>query len=628
MGARGPERVHYFGEFSLSRSARTLSRKGELISLTPKEFETLLLLVECAGNAVKKEELIRTIWPDTFVGDGSLARNISVLRKHLGAEAIQTIPKFGYRFSLPVSANEGGSALETRTSDAPAQVAEMLPMAGPTRVTPIPWLGAVVALLAGLLLTGFVIRYDRLFKGETPKLAVLPFRNLSMGPAANDYLRDGLADELTARLSRLDYTRVKVLARGSTRQYLGSSKTPAQISSELRAKYLLDGSVAFDDEGAHLSVELINGPDESILWSKHLSGPVADLSSMQEQIVQSVEASTHAAPQRRVTDSLPGETTIVEAHDAYLRGRFCLEQKTLASEQQALVSFQSAVKLDPRYARAYEGISETYIFMAGYILPQKPFSLAREAAETAIRLNEQLGEAHRDLAWTLFNGDSELGLAETEYRRSIELNPDDARAHHWYAQLLAAERRSVESLQESTAGYQLDPRSTGSVQNYGFMLIEAGQAGEGIKVLEDLLKREPSSDVIWGYVAIGYSRLGRYDKAAWAFDKAVEISPVKSGYEAAFAYALAMNGDTVKARTIVQKLEKNYAAGTWVPGEAMTVAYIGLGEKEAAFEWLQRGVADRGVTLLEANTEPIYSAFNGDPRFTAILVRLGLPHSG
>ena len=643
--AREHDKVTYkFGEFSLDTGRRVLLRGTDRVPLSPKEFDALVLLAESGGEAVGRERLMQSIWPDTFVADTSLARNISVLRKYLGTGAIETVPKFGYRFALAVTValpDESGADVQPRTGEPPSLAytareyvvgAETRSKEARDRSSPVVSASVLVSVIVvGAIAIAALLSAPRTQPGTTlnptvPTLAVLPFENRSNDPRQSDYLRDGLAEELTGRLSRLNYNRLRVLARASTRQYLNTTEKPLAVAAELNARYLLDGTVLFSGSQAHLTVELIDGPAQTIVWSREFVRPVADLSAVQDEVVERVVQTTGVEMGREIgTTQLPGETTSPEARDAYLQARYALEQKTLFSERQALEKFRLAARLDPNYARAYQGISETYIFMPVPIHEENRLAQARDAALKAIRLNEQLAEAHRDLAWTLFNEDRDLDGADREYRRALELNPNDARAHHWYAQLLAAEKRGGESLREATTGYQLDPRSIGSGYNYAFMLIEAGLMQAGIRVLEDLLKREPDRDVIWGYLGIGYARLSEFDKSARAYQRAAALDPVDAGYQAASAYAFAMEGDTDEAKSIIRDEERKYASGIHVPGAAMAEAYLGIGDKEKAIMWLKRGEEDRSFTLFEAETEPIYSALADDLRFKEIVADLRKP---
>ena len=629
------------------------------------------MLVEVAGQAVSRETLVRTIWPDTIVGDTSLGRNISVLRRHLGADAIQSVPKFGYRFTLPVTTAEtpvcppelpaesdasetafagappnsakgpAGQPLEAEAGSHSFSVAAQVPA---LRSLPVRSLAvAGVALLfagavpAWTLLHRHVQAVQPAIASARPiaavppvlRLAVLPFHNTSGRQAETDYLRDGFDDELTARLGALQPHRLRVLARGTTRQYLNSDKLPSVIAAESGAHYLLEGSIGFAAGRAQLMASLVNPVDQTIMWSRTFSGSVAELDTIEGEIAEAVAdnldltgpsgatrstASTHVLPATQHVSAV--------AYDEYLRGRFELEQKNLEGYRRALGHFQTASTLAPDYAQAWAGMAETYIFMGGNIPMNECFRRAREAAIKAIQLDPGLGEAHRDLAYILMNDESDLGGAEREYRRAIELNLDDARAHHWYAQLLVAQRRGPDALAKATAGYQLDPRSVGSGSNYGFMLIATGNPASGVRVLEELVRREPAVDYAWGYLGFGYLALRQFAQASAAFDRASTLSSLKINYKACAAFARARGGDSSEAAATLAEYQGLQRAGKWVPAQSMVMVYLALGQHDLARQWMLKGAEDRTTTLFEANTEPVYSEMKDDPGFPAVLARL------
>ena len=418
-----------------------------------------------------------------------------------------------------------------------------------------------------------------------------------------------------------------MLARGTTRQYLDSAKPPPVIAAESGAHFLLEGSIGFTAGHAQIMASLVNPADQTIVWSRTFSGRVEELDTYESEIVEAV--GTNLDLPHPETPRRPGALAAVRvspaAYDEYLRGRFELEAKTLDGYRRALGHFQTATTLQPNYAGAWAGVAESYIFMGGIIPMNDCFRKARAADIKAIELDPGLAEAHRDLAYILMNDELDLVGAEREYKRAIELNLDDARAHHWYAQLLAAERRNPEAIAEATAGYQLDPRSVGSGSNYGFMLIAAGEAGQGVKVLEELTRREPGVDYTWGYLGFGYLRLRRFEQAAAAFDRAASLGTLKVNYGSCAAYARARGGDSTAATNLLAELEKMQHAGKWVPAQSMATVYLALGRRELALEWLTKGVEDRTTTLFEANTEPVYSEMRNDPGFPQLLARLQKP---
>ena len=619
-----------FANFTLDMKTRSLSQMGQPISLTPKELKTLVVLLEFAGAAVEKEKLIHEVWPDTFVADGSLARNISMLRKRLGARSIETVAKFGYRFAYPVARVEevldkysaGQAAAETSDSSVVRPAPTLQFASSGTRGKRI-FLGIFVSA-AAIIVFGLVFVTFRSVQGKMSlsaapvRLAVLPFQPVSTQPSIG-YLGDGLSEELTTTLGQMDTDQVRVLASGSSNLYRETNKSPAQISRELGARYLVDGSVQVLNQDVEFTVHLIDGRDQAMLWSGKFTRPLSQLPEMRTEMAASIakEIQVKIAPEAKEHE-YSNETSDPQAHQAFLHGRYELEQQNVTAFHRALEQFTNAAALDPHYARAYAGIAESYIDLATSTPPGPAYAYAKAAALNAIHLDNGLSQAHRDLARVLFYYDHDLQGAEREYRRALQLNPSDARTHHWYAQLLIAERRTDEALREVSTGLALDPLSLASNSNYAFILIQAGQPAQAVLHLQELQKRDPNNELVYEGLGRAYDGLHQYEHAAESFKRASELSEPKYRYQANLAYALASGGDLGAAQTLADKLEIKANSGEWIPASAMTEAYIGLGKKDRAFFWFNRCVAEHSCSLLEANAEPIYSGLSGDRRFEKI----------
>jgi Flp pilus assembly protein TadD len=319
-----------------------------------------------------------------------------------------------------------------------------------------------------------------------------------------------------------------------------------------------------------------------------------------------------------VVSVLVGGTSNRLAYEAYLRGKLDIERKNFESSHRALREFHSATVLDPKYAPAYAGLAELYINCA-YNEPTGPsYAYAKEAALTAIRLDDRVGEAHRDLAWILDNNEFDWVGGEREYLRALELNPSDARAHHWYAQHLVAEGRMQEALTEVRRGLDLDPLSESSNYNYGFILILSGQFDAAIEHLNNELLREPNSEAVHGYLGLAFRYKGDYVNSILEFRRTVELSALKRQYEAALAVSLALDGQALEARRIASRLRLQWEHGAWIPAFNLAVMYFALGDNDEGYQFLRLALRQRSCTLLEINTEPVFLALRGDSRFEAI----------
>jgi TolB-like protein/DNA-binding winged helix-turn-helix (wHTH) protein/Flp pilus assembly protein TadD len=640
-----PSDRYRFGDFLLDTGARSLLRFGEPIPqpipLTLKEFDTLVALVQCAGQAVEKDSLVRTVWPDSFVGDGSLARNISILRKHIGPDAIQTIPKHGYRFACPVSI---APAADQR---AEMQLVQPFPLKQPSpepkpaaeprlantssirKSTQRVWLGGLV-LVACLLLLGMWRTSRRTAQGTDIKpsgpvrIAILPFHDVSSS-RDTEYLSNGIVEELITELGQSTGDRLRVLAKGSASEYRETNKKPSLIAHELGVQYLVLGTVRLIDRQVEVNVQLVNGSDQSVAWAGKYTRPRGQFSQIQAEITDSVAREVQAnLPPSVAASAQIGGTSNPLAHDAYLHGRLDLERKNRESGRRALQEFHDATVLDPKYALAYAGLSELYINFANNTPTGPAYAYAKEAALKAIRLDERVAEAHRDLAWILDNNESDWMGAAREYRRALELNPSDSRAHHWYAQYLVEQGKAQQALREAQAGLELDPLSEGSNYNYGFILIENGQFDQAIEHLQHELLREPNSEVVYGYLGIAYDRKHDYDKSAIAFQRAADVSTLHKQYEADAARSLALGGNTSEARRIVTRLHRELNRGVWMPAINLALAYFALGDKDEGFSLLRKALQEHSCTLLEINTEPMLVALRTDPRLVTLRTQFHL----
>ena len=490
----------------------------------------------------------------------------------------------------------------------------------------------VIALSLALILgmTGLVYRFrDRLSKGlggptyptnktvisNPVRIAVLPFHNASNSPGAEN-LSDGIMEELISTLGQAHRDNLQVLAKGSSLQYRETSKSPSEVARELGVQYLVLGSANLLSDRAEVEVQLVNGSNQGVIWANKYSGQI---SQVQAEVAESVarEVQVSLLPESAIALQVGGTSNQL-AHESYLRGKLDIERKTYESRQRALQEFHNATVLDPKYALAYAGLSELYINSANNVPTGAAYSYAKQAALTAIHLDDRVAEAHRDLAWVLDNNEFDWTGAEREYRRALELNPSDARAHHWYAQHLVALGKKQEAVLEARIGLDLDPLSEGSNYNYGFILILVGQFDAAIEHLKNELLREPNSEVVNGYLGLAYRYRQDYQNSVLWFRRTVQASNSKPAYVAALAAALSFAGKTSEARQIATRLRRKWDHGGWVPAFNLAVMYFSLGDKEEGYRFLRIALKQRSCTLLEINTEPVFLALRGEARFEAI----------
>jgi len=640
-----------FGDFTVDTDQNVLLHNGTPLPMTPKVFETLLVLVEHSGRIVKKEELMNRLWPDTFVEEANLTSNIQQLRKSLGDNArhphyIETVAKRGYRFIAPVAAEQQSGSVNGGDSNGDAKSSRITAFEGtesaarqPKRVkrsetlfrlSRSPWVafvGITIVLIAAM--GAALLRSRFLARPEPPSgramLAVLPFKNLT-GDVAQDYFSDGLTEEMITQLGNLDSRHLGVIARTSVMHYKNSEEPLDRIGRELGVQYVLEGSVRRESDKVRITAQLIKVADQTHLWSREYDRELSHVLSLQEEIAQEVADEIRLTlADKKLTEpaSRTSSSPTYEAYDLYLKGQFFWNKRTPQGFRQAVDYFQQAATKDPTYARAYAGLANSYALMGGYSgEPQAEFiSKARSAALRALELDENLAEAHTALALIVQNYDWDWETAEKEYRRAIELNPNYATAHHWYAEHLAYLGHFDEALRESERARELDPLSLIIATDNGAILYFSRQYDRAIEKLRAVLEVDPNFTHahILEYV---YVQKGMFADAQADLEKLrrVDDSPWSLAQS---AYVFGRSGQQVEARRALEKLEQLNRRHQIDPAPIL-IAYVGMGNKDEAFAWLEKAYSQHSNALTMLKVDPAFDALRNDPRFKDLLRRVGL----
>jgi TolB-like protein/DNA-binding winged helix-turn-helix (wHTH) protein/Tfp pilus assembly protein PilF len=636
-----------FGQFRLELVQRILWRGSEVISLAPKEVETLIVLVENGGRLIEKDELISRVWPDTFVGDGSLARNISVLRKTLGDGFIQTLPRRGYRFTAPVqlrtSPRNGQPQANVTVADGPpvppASSSQTDPASNDkehSRVTyllekPGKWRAAGVALLAvaTLLFVGSLslprLRPKGLPSGQA-RLAVLPFLNLT-GDTTKEYLCDGMTESMISELSRLSPDRMAVVARTSAMHFKGTTESTSQIGRELNVDYLLESSLRDDGTRVRVAAQLVRTSDGSHVWTGEYERELTDVLDVQQQVSLAVaeEVKLKLAPDTN-TRLRQNRDLNPDVYRDYLLGRYYWNKRDRDSLLESVKYYQRALQRDPNYAPAYAGLADAYLTLGGGYLPDKlEYDQARAAATKALELDGNLAEAYTSLAYEKFVNEWDWAGADDDYQRALTLDPNYATAHHWYAIFLAAMRRQDEAIREIHRALDLDPLSLSINYNAGFVYLQTGHVDDAILQLKKSLEIDPKSAAARGGLAVAYARKSLYDLAIQEFQRAhasrgTEYSP----YMVEVAHVYALQGRKDESLRLLRSLLSQPGWGAVAP-YSFAITYAALGDKDAAFRWLQRSVDDHSCTVTELNTDPSLDPLRLDARFEQIRSQFRLP---
>jgi TolB-like protein/DNA-binding winged helix-turn-helix (wHTH) protein/Tfp pilus assembly protein PilF len=601
--------LYVFGDFRLDPDRRLLFRGDERVPLTPKAIELLLVFIEKPGQVRSREELLAAVWRNSHVEESNLTQTVFVLRKTLGQTPdipfIVTVPGAGYRFTANVA----------RT----AQVSEASPPTEKAR----PWLVWSAAAFGVLLIGAAAVVWSRsLFLPPLPPesaprtmLAVLPFENLT-GDLGQEYLSDGLTEEMIGQIGKLDPRLLGVIARTSVMRYKQSRPPVDRIGQELGVDYLLEGSVRRDATRIRIVAKLAQVSDQTQLWTREYDRELTHVLALERDIAHDLAAEIQLTLDRSA-GRIP-EPRSFEAHDAYLKGRFFWNKRTSEGFEEAIKYFQRAIELDPKDARAHAGLADCYALLPGYMgVSSAPYvERARAAALRAVELDDGLAEAHTSLALILENYDWNWGAAEREYRRATELNANYATAHHWYAEFLTWNGRFEEALLASEEARRLDPLSLIIAADGALIHYFARQYDLAERKLQAVLELEPGfprAHVIRNV----YVQQGRFDQA---IADIMTYSPDTTLWD--LAHALGRAGRVEEAERALQRLLEQEARQPVDPG-IVAWAYAGMGNVAVALDWLERGYAARSNLMTTLKVDPGWDPLRGDPRFQDLLRRMG-----
>ncbi len=643
-----------FGAYSLDLRAGELRKGGSRIRLQEKPLRVLALLTERQGDLVTREELKRRLWPeDTFVDfETGLNTAVSKLRDALSDSAdkpryIETIPRRGYRFILPVErigeTDEAGAARASAMSAGTQTIEISLHRdpSGHARAAGNVSAGASEesqgisrrrkALVFGLALIAVAaavsvgLRYLRPRPAPRPArvmLAVLPFANLT-GDPGQDYVSDGFTEEMITQLGELNHQQMGVIARTSAMQYKSSSKSIRQIAQELGVNYVLEGSVRKAGDGLRITAQLIRADDQTHLWAHEYDRRIGDLSRLQGEVAEDIarEIQIQLTPQEQT--ALAGERSVVpEAYRSYLRGRYNLNKRSIEGMTTAIGAFNEAIVEDPDYAPAYSGLADTYSLLIyyGYFPGKQGIPKARATAEKAVELDDSLAEGHASLGYVDFMWDMNWRDAEKQFQRAIELDDNYVPAHHWYALLLAALGRREPSLVQIRQAEELDPLSSIVTTAAAYVSYFARDYGSADRLSASVLQRDPNFMVAHTVLGLAREQEGQPESAIAEFQEALTLSGSRPAiYLDYLGHAYAAAGKRAEAEAVLAELDDHVKPGGASP-VYRAATLVALGRKGQAMEALEEGSAPGAGGEPEwLNVDPRYEALRSDPRFQRLL---------
>ena len=605
----GEERniTYEFGRFSLNPRERRLLFDSDPVLLTPKAFDTLAALVERSGHVVTKDELMQIVWPDSFVEESGLTRNISVLRKELdrtpgGKELIETVPKVGYRFSSPVTqrteqkARTGEEAGESETPKTRAWEAAHPPNGG-RRWPALFMVGAALLVLVGV---GIAYRY-RLGTGhpadansdQLRTLAVLPFKPLAGADDAN--LQVGIADALISKLSNLKQLTLKPTS--AVRKYSGSGVDPQAAGRELGVEAVVDGSIQRDGERVIVTVQLVRVQDGSSVWAQRFEDRTTDVFTIQdviaERIVSALQIKMDADEQSRVFRRYTENT---QAFDAYLRGRSLLSEYTRESTLAALSAFEEALKYDPNYALARNGLAtasaEMFLRFADENESVAWGKRADEEIARALELDPALAETHQALAAVYRKKDFNWERVLEEGKRALELNPSLEQSHYYRAAAFYHLGVLDIALRETEAAEKINPQNrVESLRTRGVIALYDGRFADATASFEEV-QRLSSRPIADSHLALAYFYNGDARRAEQLARELIGSSSLSASTRARASLAsfLASRGAEVEAKQLLKELEARESIDHHA-AYSVGCAYAELRNSAKALYWLKRAAS-------------------------------------
>ncbi len=649
--------LYEFGAFRLDPAQHLLLRERDMVPLTPKLFETLLALVENTGLVVTKDELMSRVWPDTIVEERSLSQNIFLLRKALGEDSkghvyIETIPKVGYRFLPSVTqAEDQGRALIIEKhdrlrivsseeqiiaefeSEAPQafekSIARMSRLTAtirePRRSTLVVMasLAVATATMCYLWISAKTSRPEGAVKVKS--IAVLPFKPLG-ADTSDEYLGLGMADTLITRLSGL--SQLVVRPTSAIRRYTASEQDAVAAGREQKVEAVLEGSIQRSDDKIRLTVRLVSVRDGAPLWSYKCDERCKDIFAVQDSISERVaEALTLklTGEERRLLTKHYTENT--EAYQVYLKGRFFWNKRTSEGFKKALEYFNQAVEKDKNYALAYAGLADCYLLLADYdwLPPLETSSKARAAATRALEIDDTLAEAHTSLADVTKFYDWDWAGAEREYRRAIDLNPNYMTAHQWYAEFLSGSGRYEEATAEIKRAEELDPLSLVVKSAAAWVLFFAHDYDRAIEQCRKVIEMDPNYGEVYSQLRRAYEQKGMYAEAMAADEKLRAIRRQRAGEKTETRNPAPIASAKAYWKRMLELTKTDLAGDRKAAQFRMAEVLAQLGEKDQAFELLEKAFQERSFWMPYLRVHPHLDPLHSDPRFRDLVRRVGLP---
>ncbi len=576
MMSEARARSYEFEEFRIEVDKRLLFRQGKAVHLTPKAFDTLLLLVQRKGEVICKDDLMREVWPDTAVEENNLNQNISTLRRALGENRgenryIATVPGQGYRF-VPAVESSGFTQLAT----------------------------------------------------EPVTVAVLPFANLSSDPDG-EFFADGITEEIISALAQI--RNLRVVARTSAFSFKGKQVDLRTVGATLNAGTLIEGSVRRSGDRVRIVAQLINAADGYHIWSERYDRELRDIFEVQDEIARTIadRLKVTLGPSK-VETLVRSETKDLEAYQLYLKGRFHWNKRSADGLRKAIEYFQQAIGKDPSYAVAYAGLADAYnmISFRNVLAPHAVMPKAKAAAAKALELDANRAEPHVSLAYASFTYDRDWPAAGRHFERAKAINPAYVMGHAFYPLYLSSRGRAGESISIARRALELDPAAAAVSHVLSVQLYLARFFDQSVQQCAQTLELDPNYEPAYPVLGQVYSLTSRYQEAVVEFEKSLAVTQRSAWVLALLGYARARSGARRQAMDIIEEIRAT-SKSSFVPALCFALVYAGLEEGDQAFPWLAKACEERHNRLAYLKVEALWDPLRSDSRFTQLLRTFAIP---
>ena len=570
--------IYEFDGFRLEPAERLLTRSGRPVALTPKIFDTLQVLVENSGRLITKNEFMERVWRDAFVEEATLAQSISQLRKAIGdADAIETVPKKGYRFTRKVEVIEQPSAAVSRE---------------PIR-----------------------------------SIAVLPFRPLAQNDR-DESLEMGMADTLITVLSGIRKLLVRPMS--SVRKYADSKMDTLAAGRELEVETVLEGSLQRQRNKVRVTARLMRVSDGTSLWAGIFEQEMTDIFALQDtiasQLTQALSLELSNAEQLRLVKHY---TQSASAYQLYLKGRYYWWKNSPAEYNKSQAYFHRAVEEDPSYALGYCGLNSFYGYGAawGMMPPEEGWPKAEWAVKKALEIDDQLAEAHLDMAALKMVYYLDWPDTEREAKRAIELSPGFDESHYAYSFFLMVQGRSREAIEEGQRALECNPFSVRISQHLGYVFYCARQYDLAIRQYSKARELDGNDASVHQALGDAYEQHGDFKGAVEAWTRAMllnretELIELLGRGESREAVERGLRSVAGKR---LERLQHDRENGTYVPEMRFAREHLRAGNGEEAMRPMIAAVEERNVYALIIATDPFYDPLRSNPYFTELMKRMKL----